>query len=308
MSAPAQAGAQQSQARGAHVPVMRRLGRAAPLVPATLLLIVFIVGPIIWSVYGSFTNTALTGRRARDPQFIGLDNYARLLQDPDFPKSVWLTVCFVVLSAVVGQNILGFFLAMMNRAVGPVLRAVVGTIVIAAWVLPEIVASFTMYAFFSDGGTLDAIANSIGITVPNMLYEHPMASVILANIWRGTAFSMLVYQAALADVPPELSDAAQVDGASPWQRLIRVTLPVIRQTIATNLMLTTLQTLSVFTLIWVMTGGGPGTDSSTLPVFAYQMAFKSSQVGYGTAIATVMLIIGAAFSIAYIRVLRPEVD
>jgi multiple sugar transport system permease protein len=73
-------------------------------------------------------------------------------------------------------------------------------------------------------------------------------------------------------------------------------------------MLTTLQTLSVFTLIYVMTGGGPGTDSSTLPILAYQEAFKFAQVGYGTAIATVMIIVGAVFSVIYIRALRPEVD
>lgn len=287
---------------------LRVLGRSLPLIPAVILLAVFMLGPVIWSIYGSFTNTALTGRRARDPQFIGFDNYVRLFQDPLFPKSLWLTIVFVILSAVVGQNILGFALASMNRSVGPILRAVVGTIVIAAWVLPEIVAAFSLYAFFGEAGTLESLFQSVGLSAPNMLYEHPMVSVILANIWRGTAFSMLVYQAALADVPPELTEAAQVDGASPWNRLIRVTLPVIRRTIVTNLMLTTLQTLSVFTLIWVMTAGGPGTDSSTLPILAYQMAFKFSQVGYGTAIATVMLLIGAVFSIAYIRVLRPEVD
>lgn len=287
---------------------LRTLGRSVPLLPAVLLLAVFMLGPVVWSIYGSFTNTALTGRRARDPQFIGLDNYVRLVQDPAFPKSLLLTVVFVLLSAVVGQNVLGFALASMNRAVRPLLRALVGTIVIAAWVLPEIVAAFSMYAFFGDGGTFESVFRMVGLSAPNMLYDHPMTAVILANIWRGTAFSMLVYQAALADVPPELTEAAQVDGASPWSRLVRVTLPVIRRTIATNLMLTTLQTLSVFTLIWVMTAGGPGTDSSTLPILAYQMAFKFSQVGYGTAIATVMLIIGAVFSLAYIRVLRPEVD
>lgn len=282
----------------------RSLVRSVPMLPAFALLAVFMVGPVIWSVYGSFTNTALTGRRAKDPQLIGFENYIRLLHDPAFPKSVWLTVLFVVASAVIGQNVLGLALAGMNRAVGPVLRAVAGTIVIAAWVLPEIVASFAMYAFFSDDGTLSSLSRAIGVTLPSMLYEHPMLSVILANIWRGTAFSMMVYQAALADVPPELIEAARVDGASGWQRLWRVTLPLIRQAISTNLMLTTLQTLSVFTLIWVMTGGGPGTNSSTLPVLAYQVAFKFSQVGYGTAIATVMLLIGAVFSVAYIRVLR----
>jgi len=109
-------------------------------------------------------------------------------------------------------------------------------------------------------------------------------------------------------VPPELTEAAQLDGANGFQRLAFVTVPVIRRSISTNLMLTTLQTLSVFTLIYVMTGGGPGTDSSTLPILAYQEAFKFAQVGYGTAIATVMIIVGGIFSVIYIRALRPEVD
>ena len=137
----------------------------------------------------------------------------------------------------------------------------------------------------------------IGITGPDWLYSTPMLAVILANIWRGTAFSMMVYSAALAEVPPELTEAAQLDGANGMQRLAWVTLPVIRRSISTNLMLTTLQTLSVFTLIYVMTGGGPGTDSSTLPILAYQEAFKFAQVGYGTAIATVMIVVGGIFSV-----------
>ncbi len=99
-----------------------------------------------------------------------------------------------------------------------------------------------------------------------------------------------------------------MDGASGVKRLVYITLPLIRRSISTNLMLTTLQTLSVFTLIFVMTGGGPGTESSTLPVLAYQEAFKFSQLGLGTAIATVLLLVGAVFSVIYIRALKPEVD
>jgi multiple sugar transport system permease protein len=83
---------------------------------------------------------------------------------------------------------------------------------------------------------------------------------------------------------------------------------MIRRSISTNLMLTTLQTLSVFTLIFVMTGGGPGTDSSTLPVLAYQEAFQFGKLGFGTAIATILLLVGALFSIVYLRALKPEVD
>ncbi|MFI9487618.1 carbohydrate ABC transporter permease [Promicromonospora sp. NPDC052451] len=286
----------------------RGVARVVPLAPAVVLLALFMLGPVVWSFYGSFTNAALTGPAALSPEWIGFDNYAALIGDPDFPKSLWLTVVFVFLSAVVGQNVMGILLAgLLRSAVKPV-RSIASTVVVAAWVLPEIVAAFAAYAFFHSEGTLNTLLGGIGITGPDWLYSTPMLAVILANIWRGTAFSMMVYSAALAEVPPELTEAAQLDGANGLQRLTWVTLPVIRRSISTNLMLTTLQTLSVFTLIYVMTGGGPGTDSSTLPILAYQEAFKFAQVGYGTAIATVMIIVGGIFSVIYIRALRPEVD
>jgi multiple sugar transport system permease protein len=286
----------------------RGVARVVPLAPAVVLLALFMLGPVVWSFYGSFTNAALTGPAALSPEWIGFDNYAALVGDPDFPKSLWLTVVFVFLSAVVGQNVMGILLAgLLRSAVKPV-RSIASTVVVAAWVLPEIVAAFAAYAFFHSEGTLNTLLGGIGITGPDWLYSTPMLAVILANIWRGTAFSMMVYSAALAEVPPELTEAAQLDGANGLQRLAWVTLPVIRRSISTNLMLTTLQTLSVFTLIYVMTGGGPGTDSSTLPILAYQEAFKFAQVGYGTAIATVMIIVGGIFSVIYIRALRPEVD
>ncbi|GHH72803.1 amino acid ABC transporter permease [Promicromonospora soli] len=286
----------------------RGVARAVPLAPAVVLLALFMLGPVVWSFYGSFTNTALTGPTAANPEWIGFDNYIGLIGDPDFPKSLWLTVVFVFASAVVGQNVLGIALAgLLRSAVRPV-RSIASTVVVAAWVLPEIVAAFAAYAFFHSEGTLNAMLGGVGITGPDWLYSTPMLAVVLANVWRGTAFSMMVYSAALAEVPPELTEAAQLDGANGLQRLAWVTLPVIRRSISTNLMLTTLQTLSVFTLIYVMTGGGPGTDSSTLPILAYQEAFKFAQVGYGTAIATVMIVVGGIFSVIYIRALRPEVD
>ncbi|MFP3714077.1 carbohydrate ABC transporter permease [Puerhibacterium sp. TATVAM-FAB25] len=307
--APAPAGARGSAPEPGHRPRARRtLVRYLPLVPSVVLLGVFMLGPVVWSFYGSFTNAALTGRNALAPSFVGLQNYQDLLADPEFPKSLWLTVLFVLASAVVGQNVLGLALAMLLRTGAPTVRTVVSTLVVVAWVLPEIVAAFALYAFFHDAGTLNALLGAVGIEGPAWLYETPMLAVILANVWRGTAFSMLVYSAAVAEVPPELTEAARMDGATARQRLVWVILPTIRRSVSTNLMLTTLQTLSVFTLIYVMTGGGPGTDSSTLPILAYQEAFKFAQVGYGTAIATVMLLIGAVFSVVYIRSLRPEVD
>lgn len=286
----------------------RLLAGSVPLIPAAILLAIFMLGPALWAVYGSMTNAALTGRAAKHPRFIGAQNYVNLFTDPDFAKSLLLTLIFLIGSAVLGQNVLGLALALLQRTAHTPIKVVVGTIVVTAWILPEIVAAFALYAYFADNGTVNAMVQGAGLPPVAWLYAHPLLSVILANVWRGTAFSMLVYAAALTEVPPEITESAEVDGANGLQRLLSITLPMIRRSVTTNLMLTTLQTLSVFSLIYVMTSGGPGTDSSTLPVLAYQTAFKFAKVGYGTAIAVVMLVIGAIFSLAYIRMLKPEVD
>ncbi len=217
-------------------------------------------------------------------------------------------MAFVLFSAIIGQNVLGLMLAVLMRSGSKALGTTVGTLVVIAWVMPEVVAAFALYAFFSSDGTLNAILQAIGLTRVDWLIQFPMLAVILANVWRGTAFSMQVYGAALGDVPAEVHEAAQLDGANSVQRFFLITLPMIRRSISTNLMLITLQTLGTFGLIWIMTRGGPGTSSTTLPVLAYQEAFQFSQVGYGTAIATVTIALGAVFAVFYIKILKPEVD
>ena len=276
------------------------------VLPAIILLCVFMVGPILWAFYGSMTNMSLTGATATDTSFIGLENYQKLFTDKSFPQSVWLTVIFVLISAIIAQNFLGMAVAVLlsraNRTVGQF----VSVSVISAWVLPEMGAGFACYAFFSKNGTLNQVLGLFGLGNTEWLYTFPMFAVILANIWRGTAFSMMNYQAAIGEVDRSLTEAAVVDGANAWQAFIHVTIPVIKQTIMTNLMLITLQTMSAFTLIFVMTAGGPGDKSSTLPIFAYKAAFKFGDIGYGSAIAVVMLAIGAIFGLVYVRALKDE--
>jgi multiple sugar transport system permease protein len=280
-----------------------RLRRFAPVLPAVALLLIFFAGPMLWSVYTAFTDTALTG--SATVSFVGWENFTRLLNDPQFRHSLTLTLVFVVGSAVIGQNTLGLLIALLLRGRGRLVRSVVTGLVIAAWTVPETVAGFCWYAFLHRNGSLNALLETVGMR-QNWLYTAPMLAVVLANVWRGTAFSMLVYSAALSDVPPELIEAAAMDGASSWQRLRYVTLPLIRRAIVSNLMLITLQTLAAFGLIFVMTGGGPGNASQTTPLYMYQQSFKFYQLGYGTAMALVLLLIGAVFSAIYLRLIRME--
>ncbi|WP_437113144.1 carbohydrate ABC transporter permease [Streptomyces syringium] len=283
----------------------RRAARWLPLAPATVLLLLFLAGPIAYCVYLAFTDTQLTGQASAS--FVGLANFRRAFGDDGFRNAVVLTLLFTVLSSIVGQNSLGFALAALMRRASKPVRSLTGSIVIAAWVLPEIVAGFLLYTFFNRRGTLNAVLEWLHLPAQNWLFTLPILAVSFANVWRGTAFSMLVYSAALAEIPRDVTEAAEVDGASGLRRFWHITLPMIRRSIGTNLMLNTLQTLSVFGLIWAMTRGGPGNRSQTLPVFMYDQAFLKSLIGYGTAVALLLLLVGAVFSVVYLRMMREEV-
>jgi multiple sugar transport system permease protein len=275
------------------------------MAPALGIMGLFFAGPIIWSVYIAFTNKALTGVGAQHPKWVGFANFTHMFQDPLFVHSLVLTAIFVIGSAIIGQNTLGFLIALLERGKNSFVTRALNTFIIAAWVMPEIVAGFCWYAFLYQGGTLDTFLQHFGLS-QDWLYTTPMLAIIIANIWRGTAFSMLVYSAGLSDVPAELLEAAKVDGASQLSLLRLVIIPLLRRSIVTNLMLITLQTLASFTLIFVLTAGGPGEASQTTPLYIYQQALQLYDISYGTAMCIVLLLIGALFSVVYIKLIRVE--
>ncbi|WP_442816505.1 carbohydrate ABC transporter permease [Streptomyces sp. NBC_01304] len=282
-----------------------RVLRALPLTPAVLVMLAFLAGPIGYCVYLAFTDLQLTGQA--ESSFVGFDNFLDAFGDEDFLNAVWLTLVFTVLSSLIGQNTLGLGLALLMQRASKAVRTLTGGIVITAWVLPEVVAGFLLYAFFKRDGTLNAVLDWLHLPTQNWLFALPILAVSFANVWRGTAFSMLVYSAALNEIPKEIVESAQMDGAGGLRRLWHITLPMIRRSIGTNLMLNTLQTLSVFGLIWVMTRGGPGNDSQTLPLYMYEQAFQNSMIGYATAVALLLLVVGSLFSVVYMRLLRTEI-
>jgi multiple sugar transport system permease protein len=270
--------------------------------PAGFLLFLFI-GPIAYALYLGFTNLQLIGPHAQHWWFTGLANPRRLLHDRIFFQSVELTLIFVIGSGIIGQTIIGLILALLMGRSLPPLRLSVGALVVAAWVIPEITAAVIWYAFSQAGGTFSVILNS---PRTNYLFSAPMATVSVANLWRGTAFSMLVFAAALRNLPSEVLEAADVEGASSIQRLFSVTLPLLGPTIVTNLLLVTILNLSDFTLIYTLTQGGPGTSTMTLPIYIYQEAFTYYELGYGTTISLVLILIGAILSLLFVRQVRRE--
>jgi multiple sugar transport system permease protein len=273
------------------------------LTPATALLVGLFLVPIGYAIYLGFTNLELLGPTAQNYSFTGLANVRRMIHDPVFWSSVKLTLIFVVGSGIIAQTILGLALALLGQRAHVTVRASVGSVVVLAWVLPEIAVAFIWYAFSQAGGTLSVLT---GHSNSDLLSTAPLLIVSVANTWRGTAFSMLVLSAGLRNVPQEADEAAQLEGASYWKRLLRVTLPIMRPTLMINMLLITLGTISDFTLIFAMTQGGPGNQTAILPVYMYIEAFQFNALGYGTTIALALMLIGALLSVFYIRQLRPE--
>ena len=266
------------------------------LIPALVLLLAFFIIPIVLTVYYSFTNMALTGAAAQNFQFIGLANTL---------VSIRNTFIFLI-GSLVGQSVLGFLIAYFMKGKAKAFRSVVGPCILAGWVMPEIVVSLCCLAFFDVSGTFNKIIGTLHIPGVDFIYGHPMMTIIIANVWHGTAFSMLNFQSALDNVSGDIEEAARVDGANRIQTLVRIIVPCIKDTIATNTMLNTLSTLGVFGLIWALTGGGPGMSTTTLPIYMYNQGLKNFQLGQGTAVGMILLFVGAVCSIIYTRLLKSD--
>jgi multiple sugar transport system permease protein len=131
-----------------------------------------------------------------------------------------------------------------------------------------------------------------------------MLIVTLANVWSQTGFAMLVLGAALRNIPREVLEAADMEDASRWQRFRLITLPMLRPTIVTTVLLITLISLANFALIYVMTQGGPGNSTNILPLYSYQQAFEFNNLAYGAIIGNVMVLICAIFGVIYVRASR----
>jgi len=272
------------------------------VLPSLAIVGVFLLFPALWTIYIGITDYRLTGEQARNPQVVGLENYQRAFDDPLFGNSLWLTLLFVLGSAVIGQNVLGFGLAWMLRNTTPFIRRTVEAMVLLAWILPSTVVAYLWITVLDrDAGTLNALLGTPGTA---WLLQYPMASLIVFNTWRGTAFSMLLYSSALAAVPPSQLETARMVGASGWQTVRDVVLPHIRGHILTNTLLISLWTANDFTP-FLLTAGGPDHQSEIIAVFIYRTALEgASDLGYASAISLLVLLANLVIALIYMRLLR----
>jgi multiple sugar transport system permease protein len=295
---------------GRQIPTGRRLdgerfqwGSLTLLAPALALLVVLFLIPVGYAFFLGFTNLRLVGPTAVNYNWTGLANLHQLGRDSVFPQSVELTAIFVA-GSVIGTVIVGLGLAMLMRNANGLLRIVVGGVVIIAWMMPAVTAGMTWYASTTAGGTFGTMS---GLRQSDFLHSQPLLIVTLANTWSQCGFAMLVFAAALRNIPSEVVEAATLENASALQRFRLVILPLLRPTIVTTVLLVTLLTLANFALIYIMTQGGPGNATNILPVYSYQQAFSFNNLAYGALIGDVMVVIATILGFAYVRAARLRV-
>lgn len=260
--------------------------------PALVLIALFVMIPAIWAIYIGFTNQSLLGARATNFDFIGLDNYLRLFADDDFWSSARVTVIFVFLSSVLGQSLVGLGLALFFKASKGFAKAIVGSAVILAWIIPEIVAVYIWASTLNyDAGSANQLLSMFGIEHQRWLIDEALLSLIVVGIWRGAAFSMLLFSSSLEAIPLSLYEASEVDGAGAWDRFVHITFPLLQPTILINTILVTISGLSAFGVVYALTGGGPLGQTEVLSIYVYQNAFQYRDIGYGSAASVVLFVV-----------------
>lgn len=278
------------------------------ILPSVLLLTAFVIYPAFVAIQTSLTNAALTGPAAMNPRFIGLANYSRLLSDGNFWRSLAITFWFVLFSAVIGQLVLGLLSAILLRR-RFALRPLINAIILMPNAVPEVVAALMWASMLAAGeyGTLNNIVAWFGIDPQRWLTTFPLTMIVIVNIWRGIGFAMILMTSGLSAISDELYEAAWMDGASASQIFRRITLPLLVPTIFLYLLVSTVSTIGIFGLVFALTRGGPAGATEIIGIYIYNQSFNAYQLGYGSAVAVVVLAFSLVIGMIYVRALKVEV-
>jgi multiple sugar transport system permease protein len=288
---------------------LRRYSNYLFLLPALVYISVTMLYPIFYNVRMSLEDVNVRTFRANNPPFVGLDNYRTLLENPDFRHAVWLSLIFTV-GSLVFQFSIGFALALFFNRPFPG-NGLFRALMLLAWMLPTVVSG-SVFRWMLDGdfGIVNYALRELSLIDRNHYWlidpDTALAGTILANIWVGIPFNMVLLLAGLQNIPTSLYEAASVDGANAWQRFWSLTLPMMRPVSLSVLLLGIIYTFKVFDLVYVMTGGGPVDATTVLPIETYQLSFQFFRFGEGAAAATMLLVALIGVALAYLFWTRRE--
>lgn len=288
-------GAEKREARLAWAFVLPALG--------AIVLIAFF--PLAYTVWESFHVHDLR-MPWRGRPLVWFANYIEVLGDGRFWEALLHTGIFTV-GSVTLELVLGLVLALaLNRAYRG--RGLVRAAVLVPWAIPTVVAALLWrFMFDSQAGIANGVLMGVGLMEePFVWFIHTTAAwvpIILADVWKMTPFVALLLLAGLQNIDRALYEAARIDGAGPWQQFVHVTLPLLKPAILVALIFRTLDAFRVFDLIFVLTGGGPGTATEPIALYTFSSLLQNLRFGYGSALSVVIFLVTFTLALFYIRVL-----
>ena len=275
------------------------------LAPAALLLALIIVYPVGRLLWTSLLNLSLTS--GMPAEFIGLENFRLMWDDPVFWETTWNTLLITVIT-VPGALVVGMSLALMANM--PFRHKwVVRLSLLIPWALPLAFAGLIFAWFFhSEYGIVNDVLRWFGVA-PVIWFNSPtwaFAAICLTIIWKTSSFMALIILAGLQTIPRSLYEAADVDGAGRVRQFFEITLPLLKPAIVVALIFRTITSLQTFDIPYTMTGGGPGTSTTTLAMYIHQNTVSFLDLGYGSALAVVMFAISMCVTVVYLRMIRAK--
>ncbi|SFC66856.1 raffinose/stachyose/melibiose transport system permease protein [Nocardioides terrae] len=285
----------------------KRLEIALFITPALVLIALFIAWPVFYAVRFSVYKWKGFGPLA---DFVGLDNYRLVLQDPDFLHAVGHNFTIVAGSIIV-QLPLGLGIALLlNRKMWG--QGILRTIIFVPYVLAEVVAGVVWYQLLQPQyGMVDAILGKVGLTPPEQGWlgtpEYALWTVLAVLTWKYLGLAVILFLAGLQSVPEELYESAQLDGASWWQVQRKITIPLLGPTIRTWCFLSMIGSLQLFDMVWILTGGGPAGATTTMATYLINQGTKSHNYGIAGAASVILFVIAFVMAILYqIFILRRD--
>ena len=276
---------------------------AAPLA----LFLIWVIGPMVYSFYLSMTNWD----GVSPPDFIGLRNYVRLFDDPIFWTALLNNAKWVI-SFITAPVVIGLALAMvLNRDI-PGARVIKSAFYSPYIIAPVVIGLIWGWMYQPANGLFNSALRAVGVAkTPGWISDPALATwcIIAAAIWRQVGYVMTLYLAGLKGVDPSLIDASKVDGCNGWQAFRNVIFPLLSPITVVVVVISIIDSLRSFDLVFVMTRGGPANSSSVLANFMYIEAFNNYKMGYGAAIAVILFLITAVFIFIYLwQTLRTELE
>jgi len=272
------------------------------VMPAIAILLALNLFPLIYDIFLSLVNWQIRFAGSQ-PTFAGASNFATVVTDPRFYNDVGVTLALIAVVVPV-ENFLGLGLAMLlSRKIRG--SRVIGSIIIMPLALSSAVAGMIWsILLFCSFGPVDSILELLGIwrTCANPLWNYPIQSIMVADIWQWTPFFFLIFLAGLSSLPREPLEAAQVDGASAYQTFRHVTLPMLAPVMGVGVILRMMDVFQTFGVPYILTGGGPGVTSETIALYIYRAGLGFFNLTYAAALALVLLVVVSVLITLFVRI------